>query len=107
MHARLMPILAFAGLAFSCVTVAEPIGAAGPALRARYDELQQKLAHNAYGKPLFLVSSEEANRLRGDVYAVVGAPFAAADAGFAEAASWCDVLILPFNTKHCVGTKSG
>ena len=113
MPARLAPILAFAGLLLSlpvCIgaAVAQPLDAsAGPALRARYVELQAKLANNAYGKPLYLVSSEDGHELRGDVYALVSAPFATADAGFAEAASWCDVLILPFNTKHCIATKSG
>jgi hypothetical protein len=111
-HARLVPILAFAGLVLSfalCIgaAVAAPAGGAAPELRAKYDELQQKLAHNAYGKPLYLVSSEEGRNLRGDVYAVVSAPFATADAGFANAASWCDVLILPFNTKHCMATGNG
>jgi hypothetical protein len=113
MHARLVPILAFAGLVLSFAlrigtAAAEPITVgAAPGLRALYEEIQPKLAHNAYGKPLYLVSKEEAHLLRGDVYAVVSAPFATADAGFAEAASWCDVLILPFNTKHCFASRSG
>ena len=105
MHARLA-VLSFA----VCIgaALAEPLGAtAGPALRARYDELQAKLVSNAYGKPLYLVSREDGHNLRGDVFALVGAPFATADAGFAEAASWCDVLILPFNTKHCLATGGG
>jgi hypothetical protein len=112
-HARLMPILAFAGLvlwfalSIGAAVAGPPGGGAGPELRAKYEELQQKLAHNAYGKPLYLVSSEEGQQLRGDVYAIVGAPFATSDAGFAEAASWCHVLILPFNTKHCIAAKNG
>jgi hypothetical protein len=110
-RARLVPLLAFAGLVLSfavCVgaAVAESQeGGAGAALRARYEALQPQLARNAYGKPLHLESSEGARDLRGDVYAVVSAPFATVDAGFVEAANWCDVLILPFNTKHCVATK--
>ena len=110
---RVAPLLAFAGWLLSCVVsagaaVAQPAdSAAGQALRARYDELQPKLARNAFGKPLHLASSEESRQLRGDVHAIVNAPFATVDAGFAEASSWCDVLILPFNTKHCVATKDG
>lgn len=108
-HARLVPLLAVAGLVLSfavCVgaAIAQP-QVFSAALRARYDELQPKLARNAFGKPLHLVSNEESHQLRGDVYAIVNAPFATVDAGFAEAANWCDVLILPFNTKHCVATK--
>ncbi len=112
-HARLVPILAFAGVVLSfalCIGAAAAGlagGGAGPELRARYDELQQKLARNAYGKPLYLVSREEGHLLRGDVHAVVDAPLATAEAGFAEAASWCHVLILPFNTKHCIAGGNG
>lgn len=112
-HARLVPLLAFAGLVLSfAVGVGAALAqthdaSAGSALRARYDEMQPKLARNAYGKPLYLVSSEGSNQLRGDAYAIVNASFATVDAGFAEATNWCDVLILPFNTKHCVATKAG
>lgn len=107
---RAVPLLAFAGWLLSCVVCVgaaaeSPDAGAGPALRARYDELQGKLERNAFGKPLHLASSESPRHLRGDVHAVVSASFATVDAGFAEAPNWCDVLILPFNTKHCVATR--
>ena len=71
------------------------------ALRAKHDELQDHLARNAFGRPLHLASQESSNQLKGDVYGVVNHPFARVDEGLREAHSWCDVLILPFNTKHC------
>lgn len=106
-----VPILAFAGLVLAFLAcagaaVAED-GSAAAALRARYDELAPKLSNNAFGKPLHLASSEASRQLRGDVHAIVDAPFATVDAGFAEAANWCHVLILPFNTKHCMATPDG
>jgi hypothetical protein len=73
----------------------------GAALRARHDALQDKLASNAFGRPLYIASQEGSNTLRGDVFGVLGYPFAQVDRGLREATSWCDVLILPFNTKHC------
>ena len=108
---RSMPIRALAGLIFSfgvCVAAASPEEATGAAaLRARYDDLAPKLAKNAFGKPLHLISREGSHELRGDVYAIVDAPFATVEAGFGEAANWCHVLILPFNTKHCASEKDG
>jgi hypothetical protein len=74
-------------------------GAAG--LRARHEALRGALAKSPFGKPVLLESSEGPRTLKGEVYAVVDYPFATVDAGLRDAASWCDVLILPFNTKHC------
>jgi len=76
-------------------------------LRARYTQYQAQLAQNPYGRPLHLVSQEGDSTLRGDVYAVVDHPFGRVDAGLAEAASWCDVLILPYNTKGCTASPEG
>ena len=70
-------------------------------LRAKYEEYRGALGHNDFGKPLHLVSTEDARSNTGEVYAVIEMPFATVAAGFANAAQWCDVLILPFNTKHC------
>ena len=53
------------------------------------------------GKPVHLESSEESRTLKGEVFAVVDYPFATVEKGLRDSASWCDVLILPFNTKHC------
>jgi len=96
---RCLAILLAACASFAWAAPADSDSAAG--LRAKYDEFQDKLAHNAYGRPLHLVSREGSNELRGDVYGIVNHPFARVDRGFHEASNWCDVLILPFNTKHC------
>jgi hypothetical protein len=73
----------------------------GADLRAKYEEYRGALTRNDFGKPLHLVSTEDARSNTGEVYAVIEMPFAAVATGFANAAQWCDVLILPFNTKHC------
>jgi hypothetical protein len=94
----------FALLAASCAALALAAPGetgSGAALRAKYEGLKEKLASNPFGRPLFLVSQEGSDELKGDVYAIVNYPFAQVDRGFREAANWCDVLILPFNTKHC------
>ena len=98
-------ILAVVGFAVFCaagvgLAAAAPADSAEP-LRAKHEELKEKLANNPFGRALYLTSNEGSNMLRGDVYGIVNHPFALVDRGFREAANWCDVLILPFNTKHC------
>jgi hypothetical protein len=74
-------------------------GASG--LHAVHEQLAAQLAHNAFGRPLVLQSQEGARQVGGDVYAVVDYPFAVVQGAFANARTWCDVLILHLNTKRC------
>jgi hypothetical protein len=70
-------------------------------LRAKYAELHDRLERNAFGRELYLASREASGQLKGEVYGVLEFPFEQVESGLREARSWCDVLILPFNTKHC------
>ena len=79
----------------------------GAALRATYARLAGPLAKSAFSRPLYLVSREEPKRLAGDVFAVLERPFAEAEQALAEPAPWCEVLLLPFNTKHCEVSSAG
>lgn len=97
----LAALWAWAGLA-----LAEPPSAAA-ALRSKHDAILPRLEHNAFGRPLELESWEKNNKLGGDVYAVVQYPFATVQTSLRDAASWCDILILPFNTKHCQASGQG
>jgi hypothetical protein len=75
---------------------------AGPdALRARYDELQPQLQHNAFHRAMYVDSSESGDTLKGDVYAVLDYPFALVSKTLARPQDWCDVMMLPFNAKFC------
>jgi hypothetical protein len=89
------------------VSATAPEGGSAPALKAVYERLRGNLESNAFGRPLVLQSSESGRAQNGDVYAVVDYPFAAVEKGLSEAQSWCDVMILPYNTKHCHATGSG
>jgi hypothetical protein len=84
-----------------------PDGGSAQALKAVYERLRPDLERNAFGRPLVLQSSEAGRAQNGDVHAVLDYPFAAVEKGLSEAQSWCDVLILPYNTKHCHATGSG
>jgi hypothetical protein len=79
---------------------ADAAAGSAAAVRARYAELRPRLENNPFGRPLYLVSTEGAQLLQGDVYGVVEHPFREVLA-LADAGNWCHVLILPFNTKNC------
>jgi hypothetical protein len=113
------PLLRFAALLVSCLGAAAAMAAtaqgadaaaadtsSAAALRARYAQLQPRLANNPFGKPLYLESRDSNGELKGDVYAVLEHPFTTVDA-LEKSANWCDLLILPFNTKHCEAGSVG
>jgi len=70
-------------------------------LRDKYAQVRDRLEKNPYGRPLWLDSRDLSGKLQGDAYAVVTQPFAKVQAALAPASSWCEVLMMPFNTKSC------
>ncbi|HEY0858600.1 MAG TPA: hypothetical protein VGE16_16160 [Albitalea sp.] len=85
-----------------CVTVtAAQAAGPGDALRTKYAALSAELERNAFQRPLVIRSSHGAGNLRGEVYAVVDHPFGTVERALRAADQWCEVLILPFNVKHC------
>jgi hypothetical protein len=93
-----------AAMAIGCVDAAWSAGAeqaAAESLRATHAELLPRLRDNAFGRPLHLDSREDASTLKGDIHAVIAHPFAQVRDALGRPEGWCDVLILPFNTKRC------
>jgi hypothetical protein len=76
-------------------------------LQQRYEQLRPQLERNAFNRPIHLQSSEAGKNQNGEVYAVVDHPFEVVERGLRQAQSWCDVLILPYNTKHCHASQDG
>ena len=70
-------------------------------LHAKYVALQDQLDRNAFRRPLYLESSESPGLVKGDIYAVMAAPFAQAGSVLGTARDWCQVLMLHINTKDC------
>ncbi|QJW85230.1 hypothetical protein HK414_22905 [Ramlibacter terrae] len=70
-------------------------------LRAKHVELREQLRNNPYQRALHIDSSEASNALQGDVYAVIEHPFEKVRDALKEPSAWCDVMLLPFNTKYC------
>jgi len=95
-----------AGPALAAVAPPERARGDGAQLRVRYEQVRPRLERSPYGRPLALDSREMNRSLEGDAYAIVGEPFSKVDAALASVADWCEVLMLPFNTKHCT-TRSG
>jgi len=90
-------------LALSAAPCLAEEAVAAAALRAKFAALKDKLAYNQFRRPLSLESSESAGGAKGDIYALVDHPFAAAGT-LATPGDWCAVLILHLNTKYCRAT---
>ncbi|MDB5880523.1 MAG: hypothetical protein JWP43_401 [Ramlibacter sp.] len=89
----------------ACVLGLAALGAqaySGPAgLQSKYAELRGQLSDNNFHRPLYIESSEAGDTLKGDIYAVLDYPFASVSSTLKNPADWCDIMLLPFNTKAC------
>jgi hypothetical protein len=99
---RLLGLAACSLLALTALQAQADAGA----LRAKYSELREQLRNNNYQRALYIDSTEAPDTLQGDVYAVLDHPYAKVSGALIEPAQWCDILILPFNTKYCHAVDS-
>jgi len=76
-------------------------------LHAKFDSLQDKLAHNAYGRPLVLQSTQTSDRLEGEVYARVDQSYPLVRKALQGTGNWCGILILHLNVKMCHAQPTG
>ena len=83
------------------IASASPQSGVARQLDEKHADLKEALANNAYGRPLFLESTESGDLVSGNAYAVLDAPFTAVSTAFRSANTWCDVMILHINTKYC------
>ena len=103
MHVTRMVLRAATGACLGLAAALAPAGSLADAgdLRTQYGQLGEELRSNGFGRPLHIVSAEQQDRLAGVVHAVLDHPFTTVSAALRSPASWCDILILPFNTKYC------
>ena len=101
--ARLLRLGAACLLGFAALNATADAGA----LRAKYGELREQLRSNNFQRALHIDSSEAGDALKGDVYAVLDHPFAVVGNALKDPSDWCDILILPFNTKYCHAVEAG
>lgn len=92
-----------AGVGAACLLAFGSVAAHADAgeLRTRYGDLKEQLRNNSYGRPMHVDSAESSNSLRGDVYAVLDHPFDQVKEAMTDPNAWCDIMLLPFNTKAC------
>ncbi len=103
----LRTLLALAGLCAMSIDVAAAEAHDAAGLLARYGELAPQLQNNQFQRPLYLNSTESADSLKGDIFAVLDYPFATVNAAFNGPDHWCDMLILHLNTKYCRAASAG
>lgn len=96
-------IVAAAALCMGAVLAHAAAADVDPAagLRARYAGLRGQLDNNPFQRPIHLDSKEDADRVAGDIHAVIDYPFATAAAALSGPRDWCEILILHINTKYC------
>lgn len=102
MRVLLFVLFAFASLA------AQAGGLMGAqALRVHYASIAPQLAASEFGGPLVLRSEETAQRIEGEVFAVLDHPFETVAGALADRSQWCQILILHLNTKGCREAVTG
>lgn len=120
-RSRTIPFLAFVGLLLALLACAGAAFAArdarpgdpccrdtaGAALRARYESLHPEAHVRDFGRPLQVLSREGDARLEGEVYGLVHHPFRGAEQALRDPRQWCEVMMLPFNSKGCIAGTAG
>ena len=77
-------------------------------MRAKFTAIGDSLRNNQFRRPLHIESAESNGALKGDVYALVEHPYSTVSAALTGAAPWCDIMIMPVNTKDCrIAQKGG
>jgi hypothetical protein len=93
-----------AAAALTCAAAIAPPEKARPSaegMRANFAQQRDALASSPFGRPLLLSAREERNRVYGDAYAILEHPFAQTSAALSEPKEWCEILLLPVNSKGC------
>lgn len=98
---RLMTVMVLAFIGTASVPVAHAETGSAAALRASYERSRLQLEHSPFGQPLLLVSTQSADRLEGNIHAVVEHPFERVRSGLGDMRHWCDLLILHPNITNC------
>ena len=89
------------GLACGWSTAAAAAEDPSQDLSARFEQARRQGAVQLGQRPVYLQSSETAERLEGEVLALIEHPLSAVRAALAQAPAWCDILILHLNVKYC------
>jgi hypothetical protein len=94
-------MFALAGPAAARIDPSPPASGSAALLAAQYAALKDELSNNPFKRPIHLDSAEGKDRVSGEIYAIVNAPFATAGGVLDKPAHWCDILLLHLNNKYC------
>jgi hypothetical protein len=86
---------------------ASPTALAASTLHIHYDRLRDELAHNAFGRPLVMDSTQHEDRLLGEVFARIDEPYPILSKALQGTPHWCSILILHLNVKRCHADADG
>lgn len=94
-------LTAFTVVLALCASLSPAARADPAALRERHEQLADELRLSDFGQPIHIESRQSGSVLEGDVYAILDHPFERVRDALRQPSNWCDILILPFNTKYC------
>ncbi|MET0384250.1 MAG: hypothetical protein ABW032_12595 [Burkholderiaceae bacterium] len=77
------------------------------ALHARFDAQKDKFAHNPFGRPVVIESTQAQDWLEGKVLARVDQPWPVVQKALRGTDSWCGMMILHLNVKMCHARPDG
>ena len=75
-------------------------------LRTRFAALSAQGTGQLADRSIYLRSTESADRMQGEVHALIDQPFEQVRQELTRAERWCDVLILHINVKYCRGQRT-
>lgn len=78
-----------------------PARASQADLASQFNTLQAQLEASALKRPMLLQSSETADGLHGDVYAIVEHPVQSIATAFSDPTHWCDTMLMHLNNRAC------
>jgi hypothetical protein len=91
----------------AAVAPARPASAEAWAVHAEYLARRERLENSPFGWPLAIDSRERPHAIEGEAWLVSDHSFAVVSAALAPPSHWCEILLLPFNTKHCEARARG
>lgn len=100
-HVLLVALLAWGTSAAALVAPSQVDKHNAAGLLALQAEFQTQLQSKTFGEPLHLASQDSGTRLQADVYAELGAPFAAVTGLLTGPEALCNVLFLHLNVRAC------
>lgn len=100
---RTRPWAAVSAIAISVCAV-PALAADGEPLSTMLGLMRAELGNSKLERPMLLKTSDTANGLKGDVYALVDQPLTVLSLALGTPAQWCEAMLLHINNRRCTVT---